>query len=156
MELTYRKAEATDAEMLIEIYNAAFEPDVKRFGGCPAYGYTVERMQQSMIDYPKYIIMSGGVPIGCISFKELEAGVYEVGCLCIIPEFQGKGAGRAAIEFAKSHLTDWRCFTLVTPFDKTENMKFYTEKCGFEVRGYEYADGVKLARLVLTRNCAEI
>lgn len=35
MELNYRKAVQDDAELLIEMYNAAFHADYIRYGGMP-------------------------------------------------------------------------------------------------------------------------
>ncbi len=151
MEIGFRKADTADAELLTEIYNAAFYGDYLRYGECPAYGRTVETMRRSIIDYPKFLILCGGRPVGCISCKALGEGIYEIGCLCVIPEFQGKGIGTAAVKFAKSYYRDWSVFTLVTPADKTENVRFYTEKCGFAVRSVEMDGNVKVARFVLRR-----
>ena len=81
----------------------------------------------------------------------LEKGVYEVTCLCIVPEFQGKGIGTQAIQFLKTLLEDWKILTLVTPIDKKENVKFYTEKCGFHVESTERDGNVELARFVAER-----
>ncbi len=41
-------------------------------------------MGESIRSYPKHIILCDDVPVGCISCKKLEAGVYEIGCLCVI------------------------------------------------------------------------
>ena len=46
----------------------------------------------------------------------------------------------------------WKKITLVTPADKTQNVKFYTEKCGFRIDGFEMDGGVKVARFVLERD----
>ena len=151
MDIEFRKAEIADAELLIEIYNAAFYSDYLKYGECPAYGRTREMMEQSIINYPKHLIIVDSKPVGCISCKTLEPGVYEVGCLCVIPEFQGKGIGTAAMELAKSYYSDWTGFTLVTPADKSENIRFYTEKCGFEIQSFEMDGNVKVARFVLER-----
>lgn len=151
MEIGFRKADVSDAEQLIGIYNASFYSDYLRYGECPAYGRTAEMMRQSILDVPKFLIVCGGRPVGCISCRALEKGVYEVGCLCVIPAFQGKGLGTAAMEFAKAHYRDWRRFTLITPADKTENVRFYTEKCGFDIRSVEMDGHVKVARFVLER-----
>ena len=43
MELNYRKAVQDDAELLIEMYNAAFHADYIRYGECPAYGDVYKR-----------------------------------------------------------------------------------------------------------------
>ena len=150
-KIEFRAAEIADAELLIEIYNASFYSDFLRYGECPAYGKTVEMMKQSIIDFPKFLIVYDGRPVGCISCKALEKGIYEVGCLCVIPEFQEKGIGTAAMEFAKVYYQDWSQFTLVTPVDKDENVRFYTEKCGFDIQSVEMDGNVKVARFILKR-----
>lgn len=151
MKIEFRKAVLSDAELLIDIYNSSFYSDHIKYGECPAYGKTVEMMQRSIIDHPKFIILCDEKPVGCISCKELQKGIYEVGCLCVIPEFQGKGIGTSAIEFVKSYYTDWSKFTLVTPIDKSENVSFYTKKCGFDIQSSEMDGNVKVARFVLER-----
>ena len=148
MEIEFRKADIADAELLIEIYNASFYSDYLRYGECPAYGRTIEMMKQSILDCPKFLIVCDSKPVGCISCKELQKGTYEIGCLCVIPEFQGKGIGTAAMEFAKSYYLEWKEFTLVTPVDKTENVRFYTEKCGFDIQSIEMDGNVKVARFI--------
>lgn len=151
MHIEFRKADITDAGLLVDIYNSAFYSDYLRYGECPAYGKTREMMEQSIIDYSKFLILHDGRPVGCIACKETEKGNYEVGCLCVIPEFQGKGIGTATMEFAKSYFKDWSRFTLVTPVDKSENVRFYTGKCGFSVRSVEMDGNVQVARFVLEK-----
>ena len=36
-------------------------------------------------------------PVSCISCKDVESGVYEIGCLCVRSELQGKGIGTVAV-----------------------------------------------------------
>lgn len=151
MTIEYRKAVTEDAELLIDIYNAAFYSDYLRYGVCPGYGNTKEMMKESIGRYPKHIILCNNVPVGCVSCRKLEAGVYEIGCLCIIPEFQGKGIGTQAVQFVKTLHEDWEKLTLVTPIDKKENVKFYTEKCGFRIVSAEKDGNVELARFVLEK-----
>ena len=93
MKIEYRKADIADAELLIDIYNSAFYSDYIKYGECPAYGQTKEMMEKSIINFPKFIILFNNKSVGCVSCKEVEVGVYEVGCLCVVPEFQGKGIG---------------------------------------------------------------
>ena len=154
MRIGFRKAETADAELLVDIYNAAFYSDYLRYGQCPAYGKTKEMMERSILEYSKFLILYDGRPVGCLSCKETGKGTYEVGCLCVIPEFQGKGIGTAAMEFAKSHFKDWNRFTLVTPADKSENIRFYTEKCGFAIRSVEKDGKVEVIRFVLERTAS--
>lgn len=74
-----------------------------------------------------------------------------LGCLCVIPEYQGKGIGSRAIEFMLDYYTDWSKITLVTPADKEENINFYTKKCGFKVDGTEMDGNVKLVHFSMER-----
>lgn len=108
-------------------------------------------MEQSILDFPKFLILYNGRPVGCISCRTQGSGAYEVGCLCVLPDFQRKGIGTAAMEFAKSYYADWTRFTLITPADKSENIRFYTEKCGFPIQSFEMDGNVKVARFVLER-----
>ena len=151
MTIEYKKARAEEAEMLINIYNASFYSDYKRFGVCPGYGKTIEMMEASIRDNPKYIILCDNKPVGCVSCKMLEARVYEITCLCIVPEYQGKGLGTQAVQFVKAFYDDWEKITLVTPLDKKENVKFYTEKCGFSIASIEKDGNVELARFIAER-----
>lgn len=151
MTIEYRKAVSEDAEILVNIYDAAFYSDYMRYGACPGYGRTVEMMKESIREYPKYIILCDKKPVGCVSCKMQEMGVYEITCLCIIPEYQGKGLGTKAIKFVKELYDDWEKLTLVTPLDKKENVKFYTEKCGFRIVSTETDGNVELARFVLEK-----
>ena len=142
MKIEYRKAETEDAEMLINIYNASFYSDYRRF---------IEMMEASIRDNPKYIILCDNKPVGCVSCKMQEMRVYEITCLCIVPEYQGKGIGTQAVRFVKTLYEDWEKITLVTPVDKKENVKFYTEKCGFRIVSTETDGNVELARFVLEK-----
>ena len=151
MKIEFRKAELTDAELLIDIYNSSFYNDYIKYGECPAYGKTKEMMRRSIVDYPKFLILYNEKTVGAISCQEKQKGIYEIGCLCVIPKFQGKGIGTSAIEFVKSYYTNWNKFTLLTPVDKSENVLFYTEKCGFYIHSLEMDGNVEVARLVLKR-----
>ena len=140
MKLTYRKAVKDDANLLIEIYNASFYDDYVLYGECPAYGQTKEQMEQSIEDFTKYIVLNDNIPVGALSFKDNGDGQYYLGCLCGIPEYQGLGIGTKAFQYMLSVCPDWKEITLVTPADKTQNVKFYTEKCGFNI-GENVMDG---------------
>ena len=90
--------------------------------------------------------------MSCVRKDEKDdGGIYEVGCLCVVPEFQGKGIGTQAIKYITSYYEDGDEFTLITPIDKKENIKFYTERCGFDIVSTEMDGNVKVARFVLRR-----
>jgi ribosomal protein S18 acetylase RimI-like enzyme len=151
MKLDFRQAIMDDAGLLVDIYNASFFSDYQRFGTCPGYGKTIEMMEESIRLYPKHIILCDNRPVGCISCHSNAPQEYEIGCLCVIPEYQGKGIGTQAVRFVKSLYEDWEKITLVTPVDKKENIKFYTEKCGFRIVSTETDGNVELARFVLEK-----
>lgn len=151
MELTYHPAKTVDAGLLTRLYNAAFYSDFAKYGVCPGYGKTQAQMEQSILDFPKFIIRCDGVPVGVISCKETEPDVYEIGCLCVIPSYQRRGIGTQAVRFVRSHYKSWRKLTLVTPADKEQNLCFYTETCGFSIQSAEQQNGIPLVRFVMER-----
>jgi len=151
MKLSYRKAVHDDADLLIEIYNSAFYDDYVRYGACPAYGKTKEEMELSIEKYTKYIIMSDETPVGVISFHKTEEGKYYLGCLCVIPPYQGKGIGTQAFQYMCSVCPDWKQITLVTPADKEQNIQFYTKKCGFRIADKGMDGSVEIVNFYLNR-----
>lgn len=151
MKIAYKQAAVEDAELLVGIYNAAFYSDYRTYGECPGYGKTKEMMEDSIRNYPKFIILCDERPVGCVFCRELEKNVYEIGCLCVIPEYQGKGIGTQAMNFIKSFYADWKKLTLVTPADKSGNVKFYTEKCGFHITETKKDGHVTVASFVMER-----
>lgn len=75
MKLEYRETDIADAELLIDIYNSSFYSDYVKYGECPAYGKTKEMLEQSIINYPKFIILYNRKPVGCISCKKVDGMV---------------------------------------------------------------------------------
>jgi ribosomal protein S18 acetylase RimI-like enzyme len=151
MNIRFVKAVKEDADRLIEIYNSSFYKDYIRYGQCPAYGRSRENMEESIEKIPKFIIYVDETPIGAISVENRGVGEYYLGCICIIPEYQGKGIGTLAFKFVIDYYSDWRRITLITPMDKKENISFYTSRFGFKIDS-EYTEGnVKLAHFLLER-----
>lgn len=146
-KISYEPASIDDADLLVSIYNSAFYSDYVRYGECPGYGKTKEMMEDSIRKYNKFIICTNDKPVGVLSCNKTQDGVYEIGCLCVIPEYQRKGIGTLAIKFIFSHYQDGKKFTLVTPSDKEENIRFYTDKCGFYIVSSEKDGNVNLVRL---------
>lgn len=149
MNLQYVKAKKKDAELLINLYNAAFYDDYIKYGECPAYGRSKEDMEESIDSFPKLIIYHNDIPIGVISVANRGNGEYYLGCLCVIPEFQGKGIGTQAIKYMLNYYSDWNKITLITPADKEANIDFYTKKCGFRIDGTEMDGNVKVVHFVM-------
>lgn len=151
INLQYRRAEKSDAELLIKIYNSAFYDDYVRYGECPAYGRTVEQMENSIESFPKEIVFCDNTPVGVISVEEKGDRIYYIGCLCVVPEYQGKGIGTQAFRHLLTVYPDWKKFVLITPADKEENIRFYTEKCGFKANGTSMDGNVKVVKFVKER-----
>ena len=148
---TYRRAAKKDAGVLVALYDAAFYADYVRYGTCPGYGKTAAEMEASLERAPKHIILENGVPVGVISAQDRGGGEYYLGCLCVVPEHQGKGIGTRAFRYLLSRLPDWKRITLVTPADKEENVRFYTEKCGFTMGPVKMDSRVPVATFCLER-----
>lgn len=144
MELVYKNADISDAETLIAIYDSAFHDDYIRYGECPAYGRSKEDMEQSVRDLPKVIAYDQGIPVGVISYKAEGSGKYYIGCLGVIKEAQGRGIGTALMRYFMAEHPDWNEITLVTPEDNERNIRFYTERFGFEIVGEEDDGKVKV------------
>ena len=151
MVLTYRKAAKSDASLLIDIYNSSFYDDYVHYGECPGYGKTKGQMELSILKCPKYIIIKDSIPVGVISLENKGNGHYHLGCLCIIPTYQGMGIGTQAFQYMLSIYSDWKQITLVTPSDKEQNIKFYTEKCRFNIGCKEMDGSVEVTKFIMER-----
>jgi len=151
MELFYKNADINDAETLVGIYDSAFYDDYILYGECPAYGRSVENMEQSVIEFPKVIAYDQGKAVGVISYKPEGAGKYYIGCLAVKKEEQGKGIGTALMRHFLDEHPDWNEITLVTPCDKEQNIRFYTERFGFDITGEENDGHVKVLWFRLSR-----
>ena len=88
-------------------------------------------MEASIEDSIKYIVIYGTIPVGIISVSEKTKGYYHLGCLCVIPKYQGMGIDTQLFRYILSVLPDWKQITLITPVDKEQIIKFYTRRCGF-------------------------
>ena len=154
MDLIYKNADKSDAEVLVDIYNSAFYDDYIRYGHCPAYGHTREEMEQSVIDYPKIIAYELDKAVGVISTKKEGPGKYYIGCLAVKKEYQGCGIGTALMKHFMSEHPDWNEITLVTPKDNEANIRFYTGRFGFDIVGEEDDGSVTVLWFRLNRQNA--
>ena len=126
MDIQIKKAMAEDAQVLVDIYNKAFYEDFLKYGECPGYGKSVSDMEKSINETSKYIAYVGSAAVGAISVLKKDDGLYYMGALCVIPEYQRKGIGHKLLEFIKDKYKDWKKIELVTPANKEKNIKFYT------------------------------
>lgn len=103
MKIEYKHATLEDAKTLVEIYNRSFYEDYIRFGQCPAYGKSIEQMEESIKDFPKEIILYDNQPVGVISVEN------------------------------------------------KENVKFYTQRCGFSLGKTEMDGKVEVIQFYMER-----
>ena len=79
-----------------------------------------------------YIIELDGVDIGFYNDEELEDGSYEIGNICIIPEYQGKGIGtQILLDILEKHKNQ---DIKIQYFKQNPVGKLYS-KLGFEPNG---------------------
>lgn len=137
--------------MLIEIYNESFYDNYIKYRECPVYGRKREMMEVSIEKSDKFIIYYEEIPVGVISIVNRGDGEYYLGCLCVIPKYQGKGIGTQAVKYMLNYYTNWSKITLITPEDKEENINFYVKKCGFTIDGTEMDGNVKVVHFLMER-----
>ena len=130
---------------------AAFYDDYIFYGECPGYGQTKDHMEQSIKDFTKYIVLKDNIPVGALSFKDEGDGHYYLGSLCVIPEYQGMGIGTKTFQYMLSVCPNWKEIHLLTPVDKKQNIKFYTEKCGFNIGKKVMDEKVEVINFYLNR-----
>mgnify|MGYP000050724879 FL=1 len=84
-------------------------------------------MRDSLRRVPKQILLFGGVPVGVLSYERRDDGSVYLGCLCIVPEMQGRGLGTRAFAHMLEECPEVHRFELVTPADKAQNIAFIPE-----------------------------
>lgn len=79
-----------------------------------------------------YIIMNGKVRIGFYNGEVLENGNYEVGNICIVPEYQGKGIGTKIL---KEKLEEYKDRDIEIQYFKQNPVGSLYERLGFVPNG---------------------
>lgn len=93
------------------------------------------KLFQKFIDDVKnnaYIIMNGNKKIGFYNGKVLDNGNYEIGNICIIPEYQGKGIGTKIL---KDKLEEYKDRDIEIQYFKQNPVGKLYERLGFVLSG---------------------
>lgn len=139
MNIHIEKADRDDVDELIRVQNSAFLSDYILYGECPGYGRTYESMKKSIEECHTFKIMDDDTIIGDVIVQEKGKGDYFLGSLCIIPTYENRGVGQAAMKFIFEFFPDAKHWSLETPLLKSRNHYFY-KKHGFDITK-KYLDG---------------
>ena len=132
MNIQFIRAKQEDILDLIRIQNEAFYVDYLIYGSSPEYKRSYESMEKDVTNNIVYKIMADERIVGDIIVKKQGYKQYVLGSLCVIPEFENKGLGKAAISFIESTIKDAKHWIVTTPADKRRNTCFYT-KAGYRM-----------------------
>jgi ribosomal protein S18 acetylase RimI-like enzyme len=132
--ITFRKYKNNDYEFVYKIKKNAYEKYVINY-----WGEWNEKEQKKYFDKfieakknDAYIIQYDNIDIGFYNGNILENGNYEIGNICIIPEYQNKGIGTKIIEefiaLYKNTDIELQCF-------KINPVKKLYERLGFNTIG---------------------
>ncbi len=139
MEIKFERATIDDVEALINVRNKSFYADYLKYGECPGYNISKEKMINSVLNKISYKIVCDNQIVGNISVRDNQDNTYYLSCLCVIPDYENKGIGKEAIRFIESEFPNATLWTLETPADKIGNHYFY-KKAGYSIIK-EYLDG---------------
>jgi ribosomal protein S18 acetylase RimI-like enzyme len=143
MDLTIKQATSDDIDALIAVQDKSFYADYVKYGECPGYNHSRDSMTGIVATRDVYKICYGETIIGDIIVRDNGNDAYFLGCICIVPEYQGKGFGTVGMWFLKQTYPQARRWSLETPSDHDANHHFY-KKHGFEVTKEYLVGGVKI------------
>lgn len=149
MNIEFILATQKDILDLIQVQNEAFYVDYLIYGSSPEYERSYESMVYDVNENMVYKILVDGRLIGDIIVQNQGQGNYALGSLCVIPEFENMGIGKAAIEFVEKSIKDAQHWTAKTPADKRRNNYFY-KKAGYRITDKYMEGSIMLA--VLEKN----
>jgi len=119
-----------DYEFVYEVKKNAYKKYVEE-----CWGSWIEENQrkyfENFINAVKnnaYIIMDGNTKIGFYNGELLENGNYEVGNICIIPEYQGKGIGTKIL---KDKLEEYKDYDIEIQYFKQNPVGNLYKRLGF-------------------------
>ncbi|MDP4088494.1 MAG: GNAT family N-acetyltransferase [Bacillota bacterium] len=143
MNVKFERAAIEDVEELINVRNQSFYSDYVKYGECPAYNLSIESMTNTILNRIVYKIICDHRIIGNISIRDNQDNTYYLSCLCVIPDYENKGIGQAAMKFIGSEFPYAVSWTLITPADKERNQYFY-KKAGFNIVDEQMDGSVKV------------
>lgn len=136
MNIEFKLADKGDIKKIAEVQSRSFYEDYVRYGECPTYNESEQRILELIEDDIVYKILKDNEIIGDIIIRRKENHCYYLRTFCIVPEYQNLGIGQTALKFMDEAYPDASEWSLKTPFKSYRNHHLY-EKMGFVKVGEE-------------------
>ena len=144
METIIERATINDADSLIDVQNQSFLSDFQKYGICPSYNQTKEKIASHIISDNVYKIIADSRIIGDIVIIKKAGEHYHLQCICVVPKYENGGIGNTAMRFIEREFPEAILWTLVTPSDKLRNHYFY-QKHGFQITREFFTEDVRMS-----------
>lgn len=106
----------------------------------PPITETYDTLRDSLAEWDTYVVRSGGRLIGSVRGQRRPNDAWHIGRLMVVPDLQGRGLGRALLEFIQDAAPQGtREFELIAGKNSLGNQRMY-KKAGFRSRGATGAD----------------
>ena len=136
-----RPARTSEDAVVRDVVHAAYRHYIGRIGKLP--GPMLDDYAQRIADGQAWVLEDGARIVGVLVLEESPEG-FLLDNIAVLPDWQGKGHGRALIEFAESEARrrGWQDIRLYTHAMMTENIAFYrrigfTETRRVSEKGYD-------------------
>jgi ribosomal protein S18 acetylase RimI-like enzyme len=135
------QASLEDAEEILAVIRAAFTPVAAQYGD-PSLPPVAESLQSHRARYADHVVLKavdGGRIIGSGQGVDGPGGVCVVERLVVLPEWQGRGIGRALTRAIEASFPHAAAFELFTGHRSTETLGLY-RSLGYAETRRDYVD----------------
>jgi len=135
------QASLHDAEEILAVIRAAFAPVAEEYGD-PQLPPVAESFESHRSRYTDHVVLKaieGGRIIGSVQGVEWPGGVCTVERLVVLPEWQGRGIGRALTRAIEASFPRATAFELFTGHRSTGTLRLY-HSLGYAETRREYVD----------------
>ncbi|MBU7004628.1 MAG: GNAT family N-acetyltransferase [Theionarchaea archaeon] len=142
-DIMIRQVTADDVEVLSLLIRKGFEDVAAKFGlnaeNCPKHpsNYTMDWVLTDLERGVLYFIEEDdGEPVGCVGLEDAGEGIFYLERIAVLPEYRGRGLGRALLNHAVSQARKLGCRRVEIGIisDDVSLMEWYS-RAGFEVTG---------------------
>jgi len=147
-KINLRLAKLDDVDAVLEIEKNL--SDVKTYSALTEKNEITEEIKKGFF----YLIKLNHNVVGDISYEMKDGGYAYISGLTVLPEFQGKGIARKAMEIILEKLKDVKLIDLVTHPKNERAIKLY-ESLGFKKNGEPmenyFGDGEPRIKMILEK-----